>query len=319
YLKSRPTSDMTLELLDSQGRSVRKFTARAPARPAATPTATPTPGGAVPSPGTAMPQTPGVAQVTTPPEQPSAPTEEASEFAPGPPQPGGPRLTTEPGLNRFVWDMRHAEAASFPGMILWAANMRGPRVVPGTYQVKLTVDGQTFTESFEVRKDPRLATTQADFQRQLDLLLQIRDKLTETHNAIANLRDVRKQIEDLTKRVEGQQEARQVVERGRELMRKLTEVEETLYQTKVQSSQDTLNFPIRLNNKLASLASGVASSDSPPTEQALALNEELTAKIDAQLRTLRQLMETDLKSFNALVRAADIPAVVIKPAATPGR
>ncbi|HEX5709124.1 MAG TPA: hypothetical protein VFX96_17615, partial [Pyrinomonadaceae bacterium] len=320
YLKSRPTTDMTLEFLDAQGRSVRKFTARAPARP--TPTPTPTPASDATSPTAAMPQTPGVAQVTTPIEQPAAPSEEAAEFVPG--RPGeGPRVTTEPGLNRFVWDMRHAEAASFPGMILWAANMRGPRVVPGTYQVRLTVDGQTFTESFEVRKDPRLATTQADFEKQSEFLLAVRDKLTETHNAITTLRDVRKQIEDLTKRVEGQTEARPVVERGRELMRKLTEVEETLYQTKVQSSQDTLNFPIRLNNKLASLASGVASSDSPPTEQALALREELTTNIDAQLRILRQLLETDLRSFNALVRSSDVPAVVIKPTppapATPNR
>jgi hypothetical protein len=226
-------------------------------------------------------------------------------------------VSVEPGLNRFVWDMRYAEATRFPGMILWAANTQGPRVVPGTYQVRLTADGQTFTESFEVKRDPRLATTPQEFARQHELLLRIRDKLTETHDLIVQLRDVRQQVDELTKRVADQPEAKQVVERGKELMSKLTAVEETLYQTKVQSSQDTLNFPIRLNNKLASLASGVASSDTAPTDQAVALADELTTKIDAQLARIRQLLDADLKAYNQVVRAADIPAVIMKPKPAP--
>ncbi|HEX7177590.1 MAG TPA: hypothetical protein VF240_20190 [Pyrinomonadaceae bacterium] len=313
-LKARPTTDVTLEFLDSTGKSIRKFTAKAPARP----TPSPTPAavsGVVPSPG--MPQTPGVAQVTTPPEQPQAPSEEASEFAPGGGAGGGPRVSVEPGLNRFVWDMRYAEATRFPGMILWAANTQGPRVVPGTYQVRLTADGQTFTESFEVKRDPRLATTPQEFARQHELLLRVRDKLTETHDLIIQLRDVRQQVDELTKRVADQPEAKQVVERGKELMSKLSAVEETLYQTKVQSSQDTLNFPIRLNNKLASLASGVASSDSPPTDSSVALADELTTQIDAQLARIRQLLDADLKAYNQIVRAADIPAVIMKPKPAP--
>ena len=87
-----------------------------------------------------------------------------------------------------------------------------------------------------------------------------------------------------------------------------------LYQTKNQSSQDPLNFPIRLNNKLAALGSIVGSADAQPTEQSYTLYEELAAQIDAQLRQLNQVLTDDLKSFNALARSADIPFVIVKPA-----
>jgi hypothetical protein len=98
--------------------------------------------------------------------------------------------------------MRYPEATRFPGMILWAGQTQGPKIVPGNYQVKLTVDGQTMTETFEVKADPRLSATSADYAKQLDLSLKIRDKLTETHNGIIQIRDVKKQIDDLVKRLD---------------------------------------------------------------------------------------------------------------------
>src|SRR6185503_20865027 len=94
---------------------------------------------------------------------------------------GQPRPATEAGINRFVWDFRYADVTRFPGMILWSGETRGPRAVPGTYQVKLTAGSNTMTQSFEVKKDPRIETTQEEFAKQFDLLLKIRDKLTETH------------------------------------------------------------------------------------------------------------------------------------------
>jgi photosystem II stability/assembly factor-like uncharacterized protein len=305
YLGARPATDVTLEFFDPAGKSVRKFTARAP-RPAPSPS-----GGTSGQQGTST--APGSAQTQRPPEEPGAPSgEEASEFV-GRGGGGQPRVTTEQGLNRFVWDMRYAEAARFPGMILWAGGVTGPRAAPGAYQVKLTIGGQTLAQSFEIKKDPRLPTTQDDFQKQLALSLRIRDKLTETHNAVAQIRDVKRQLGDLLTRAADQPNAKPVVDAGRALGSKLSAIEEELYQTKNQSSQDPLNFPIKLNNKLAALGSIVASADAQPTEQSYALYEELATKIDAQLRQLNQVMTTDLKSFNNLVHTSDIPAVIIKP------
>jgi photosystem II stability/assembly factor-like uncharacterized protein len=286
-LKSKPASDVTLEFLDASGKSIRKFTGRVP-RPQPSPQ-------------------PGAAQLSVPSEQPAPPAGEDEGFFGGAPA----RVTTDAGLNRFVWDMRYADAVRFPGMILWAGQTQGPRVAPGNYHVKLTVDGQAMTQSFEVKSDPRLSTTPADYAKQLDLSLKIRDKLTETHNAIIQIRDVKKQVDDLVKRIGPQ--SKPIAESGRKLIVKLTEVEEALYQTKNQSSQDPLNFPIRLNNKLAALLGVVSRSETPPNDQSTEVYNELVGQIDAQLAKLAQIMKTDVPEFNQAVRDANIPAVVVKP------
>jgi photosystem II stability/assembly factor-like uncharacterized protein len=234
------------------------------------------------------------------------------------PQGGGPfgggaaRLSAEAGLNRFAWDFRYDDARRFPGMILWAGNTTGPRAVPGTYQVRLTADGKSLTQSFEIKKDPRLDTTADDFAKQFDLLIKIRDKFSETTDAILRIRDVRKQVDDIVARVKDDAKGKPVADAAKTLRDKLTAVEEELYQTKNQSNQDPLNYPIRLNNKLAALGGVVASADAAPTSQSYAVYEDLAGKIDAQLEKLRQIMSTDLPAFNRVVREQDIPAVIVK-------
>jgi hypothetical protein len=282
-LKAKPTTDVVLEFFDANGKSVRKFTGRVP-RPGA-----------------------GAAGSGAPAQEPAG---EGEGFGGG----GAPQVPIDAGLNRFVWDMRYADAVRFPGMILWSGETRGPKIVPGTYQVKLTVDGATMTENFEVRADPRLTTTAADYAKQLDLRFRIRDKLNETHNAIIQIGDVKKQVDDLVKRLAGQSNAKPIADAGAALIKKMTEVEEALYQTKNQSSQDPLNFPIRLNNKLAALGGVVSQSEAAPNEQSFAVYDELSAQINAQLSKLAQIMKTDVPAFNQMVRDANIPAVVVKPA-----
>ena len=279
-LKAKPTSDVNLEFLDPAGKSIRKFTARV-GRPAE---------------GAAQP--------------PAPPAGEGGFGGGGAPPP----LPIEVGLNRFVWDTRYPDAVRFPGMILWAGETRGPKLPPGTYQVKLTTEGKTYTQNFEIKADPRLTTAPADYAKQLELGLKIRDKLSETHNAIIQIRDVRKQVEDLLKRVAGQPNFKVLNDAGTALNKNLTAIEETLYQTKNQSSQDPLNFPIRLNNKLAALGGVVGSAESAPTAQSYAVYDEVVGQIDAQLQKLAQLMKTDVPAFNQLVRDQNIPAVVVKPA-----
>ncbi|HKP85136.1 MAG TPA: glycosyl hydrolase [Blastocatellia bacterium] len=285
YLKTKPTADLQLEILDPAGKSIKKFTARAPSAQAGQPQ-------------------PGAQPAAQPAEQ----QEEGFGFGGG----GQARPPAEAGLNRFVWDLRYTDVTRFPGLILWAGETRGPRAAPGTYQVRLTVGGNTLTQSFEVKKDPRLETTDADFAKQFDLLMKIRNKLTETHEAIIKIRDARKQIDDVTNRVKDQPNGKVVADAAKTLKANLTSVEEALYQTKNQSSQDPLNFPVRLNNKLAALAGVVAASDAAPTDQSFVIYEELTAKINEQLQKLDQIMKTDLPAFNKLVRDQDIPAVIVK-------
>lgn len=282
YLKNKPTSDIQLEFFDGAGKSIRKFTGRV--------------------------ERPGATTTTAQPAAPAGGGE--GGFGGGG---GAPPVTMDVGLNRFIWDMRHADAVRFPGMILWSGETRGPKIAPGNYQVKLTVDGKTFTQPFEVKADPRLSIPPADYAKQTEFGLKIRDKLTETHNAIIQIRDVRRQVEDLMKRVAGQPGAKVINDAGAALNKNLTTVEEALYQTKNQSNQDPLNFPIRLNNKLAALGGVVGSAESAPTAQSYAVYDEVAGAIDGQLQRLAQIMKTEVPAFNQLVRDQNIPAIVVKP------
>jgi hypothetical protein len=190
-------------------------------------------------------------------------------------------------------------------MILWAGSTTGPRIAPGKYTVKLTVDGQTQSQAFEVKKDPRLDTTADDYARQLSLSLQVRDKLTETNDAVVRIRALRRQLEEYEKR-----DSKKVADAAKALAAKLTAVEENLYQTKNRASEDPLNYPIKLNNKLAHVLLVVQSSDNQPTQQSYMVYEDLATQVNAELKKLSTLMTADLATFNKLIRDENVPAVV---------
>ncbi|MBS1812213.1 MAG: glycosyl hydrolase [Acidobacteria bacterium] len=273
HLKDKPKDEVTLEFLDSAGKSIKKFSSKAAATEGA-----------------------------------PAMSDEGFFFGGG----GATRVAAEAGLNRFVWDTRYPDAARFPGMIMWQGPVTGPRAIPGSYQAKLTVGGKTMTESFALSKDPRITTTPEDFAKQFDLLWKIRNKLDETHNAIIKIRDVRQQIEAVSKRIAAQPNAKAVVDSGKALNAKITAIEEALYQTKNQSSQDPLNYPIRLNNKLAALGGSVGGSDNPPTDQALQVYANLSGRIDAELKKLDEVLKADVPAFNKAVKELELPAVILK-------
>jgi photosystem II stability/assembly factor-like uncharacterized protein len=210
------------------------------------------------------------------------------------------------GHNRFNWDLRYAPAKKFEGLIMWSGRGDGPSALPGTYTARLTVGDQVVSVPFEVKQEPRTTASAADLKSQFDFVLGVRDKLTEIHENITRIRDVRKSLADVKKRVG---DNKTVVDAAKELDKKMTAVEEALYQTKNKSSQDPLNYPIRLNDKLAGVGDAAASGYFPPAAQQIAVRDELVKQIDEQLAKLKVIFDSDLPAFNKLVRDANVPAV----------
>jgi hypothetical protein len=196
------------------------------------------------------------------------------------------KLEVKDGMNRFAWDMRYPAAKGFEGMVLWAARLDGPTAPPGKYRARLKVsaerDGVETEVPIEILPDPRAEARPEDYRAQFEFQIRIRDKLTEMHEAILRIRSVREQVDAIKKRVGDRKELKAVLEAGGALVEKLTAIEEALYQTKNRSGQDPLNYPIRLNNRLAALA-GAARGNYPPTAQAEAVRREVTALIDGEL------------------------------------
>jgi photosystem II stability/assembly factor-like uncharacterized protein len=224
----------------------------------------------------------------------------------------GARIPAAAGMNRFLWDLRYQDAHEVPGDETTAGGVLGPKVAPGRIEVRLTVGDDVHTVSFRLMKDPRVSATQEDLEEQLALLLKIRDKLSETHDAINLLRDTRDQVDFWSKRVEDQSGTDHLTDAAQALTAKLTAIEKQLIQTEALYRADRMKFKSRLNAKLASLISVVDSADAKPTQQAYEVFEHLAAQIDVQLSELRTVMETEVAAFNDKIRKAQLPAITVR-------
>lgn len=216
-------------------------------------------------------------------------------------------------MNRFVWNMRYPDAERFDGLILWAASLNGPRALPGTYKVRLTVNGKSMETEFEILKDPRSTGSDEDLKAQFNFQQEVLAKVSETHVAIRKIRQAREQINRAIDPIKDQKDTmKDVLDKAKSIQDAMRTIEETLYQTKNRSGQDPLNFPIRLNNKLAHLNSLAGQGNFRPTDQMIAVKNELTAQIDEQLRALDKIFKEEIPAFNALVKAKNIDAVILK-------
>ena len=224
---------------------------------------------------------------------------------------GAGNLPADAGLNRFVWDLRYEGATKVPHAPLWGGSTEGPVALPGSYQVRLTVLGKSYTAPLEIKADPRLKVSQENLAKQFDLLMKIRDKVTETDDAIIQIRDVREQMNAENKRLKNDPREKTIADAGKALDKKMTEVEEQLIQTKAKSGQDVLNFPVRLNNHLVALGGVVGSAASAPTKQSYEVFEMLSKDVDEQLTKWKTIVSTDVAAYNGLIKQQEVPAIMV--------
>lgn len=220
-------------------------------------------------------------------------------------------LRVKPGSNRFVWNMRYPDAESFDGLIMWAGSVVGPKAVPGMYKAKLTVNGKSQETDFEILKDPRTTGTVSDIKEQFDFLIDVRNKLSETNSAVKKIRTTRDQINRVTEPMKGKEDLKDVNDMAKSILDDMKKIEEALYQTKNKSGQDPLNYPVRLNNKLAAVGGEADGSDFKPTTQVRAVYREITGKIDEQLQMLNKIFSDRIPKFNDLVKQKQVNPVSI--------
>ncbi len=221
----------------------------------------------------------------------------------------GEKLEFEKGGNTFNWNMRYPDGVDFDGMIMWWAGVGGPKAQPGTYEARLEVGDQEQVQTFEILPDPRSEATAEDMAAQFEFMKSVQDKVSEAHQAIIDLRDVKKQVNGFIERLPKGDNYAALREQAKVITESLTEVEENLYQTKNSSRQDPLNFPIRLTNKLAHLNSLVGIGDSRPTAQAYSVKEEISTLIDDELTNYRRIMNQEIPKFNQLIRENQIDLI----------
>jgi len=222
--------------------------------------------------------------------------------------PQGPAKTA--GLNSFAWDGRYTNAVTFPGMILWGATTNGPLAAPGKYTVRLTADGKTVTAPLVIKRHPLHEATDADLVAQTALALQIRDKVSEANSAVIQIRDLKKQIADrMTKSSDAALKTS-----GDQLTASLSGVEEDVYQVRNAAGEDPLNFPIKTNNRIASLLRVVTSGEGKPIANAAPIFTDLKGELKVEMDHLQKILNVDLPTFNALLKKLGLdPLVTGKP------
>ena len=216
------------------------------------------------------------------------------------------KLEVKKGGNTFVWDTRGKGAEKLEGMIFWWASFDGAKAVPGNYKVHLNVNGSTSSETFTILPDPRAESSVAEMQNQFDFITDINTTIEKAHQSIKKIRNVTEQLNAFTEQYKDDERTKDLVEKAKAMKDKLGEVEKALYQTQNRSGQDPLNFPIKLTNKLGHLNSLVSIDDFPPTEQDIAVKNELTAKINKELKIFDDVVSSELLEFNAAFNTLEL-------------
>lgn len=214
------------------------------------------------------------------------------------------RIPAKAGLNYVHWDLRTQPWVAFPGMILWGVQATAPAAPPGRYTLRLTVDGRTLTAPVVVKRNPWITdVTDADLHAQYAFARKIRDRVNDANSAVIEIRRVKAQLDDRLQR-SNDSRLRAAAER---LRTNASAVEESIYQVRNQSNQDPLNFPIKVNNRLATLLSMVERGDGRPTNNVPEVFEILSSELQGYLDRLAQVWSTDLNAVNAELRRLNLP------------
>ena len=217
------------------------------------------------------------------------------------------------GVNRFAWDLRLQGPTPLPGEPGAEFRNRGPMAPPGAYQVRLTVDGKSYTAPLELKIDPRVKATNEDVQKQVELGRKIVAQVSEIHQAVGAIREVRTQTRALDRRLGDDSRYASLVAATKDFDKKSYGIESQLLQVNSKSSESNLNYPVLIDERLHSLLFSVESADAAPTQQQYEVFDELAKEAQPLLAQYRELISKDLVALNETVKKENIPALYVPP------
>ena len=207
------------------------------------------------------------------------------------------------GGNRLIWDMRYPGFISFDGMVFYSSPNTGPKVTPGTYDIRLTYNNEVFNQEFEIIKDPRVSNSEEDYKKQLDFLLKVRDEVSRANEVIIDIRKIKRDLDYLIEKVSDKD---QIIDLIKKYKLDLEDIENNIHMTKNQSRQDPLNYGIRINNRIAFLLADSQRGDYPPTKQALEFFESIKIELNEEISKFNKVLNTYTLQLNNMIKDNDI-------------
>src|SRR5213595_1834496 len=274
YFKTAPKDEVTLDILDGQGKVVRHLSSKEKKE------------------GQQPPEWPDrVERVKT--------------------------IPANEGMNRFAWDLRYNDPIQTPGAFYGGTGPKGPLALPGDYQVKLTVAGKSQTASLKVVIDPRTKGSEPALQKQFALATQVNDRISQLHQAINEVREVKAQIKTLHIRFGDDEKLKPALAAADDLDHKMSDVEKELIQVNMKGSEGNLAFPSMLNERFDSFSHFIDAGDSTePTKSQLEVFQTLSKRLDEQLAKWSQLKSQDVVKVSDMIKQANLPALIITPPKT---
>ena len=217
------------------------------------------------------------------------------------------------GMNRYAWNLRYNDPIQTPGAFYGGSGPHGPLALPGDYQVKLTANGKTQAATLHLSIDPRTKGQEDAVQKQFALSRQVTDRISQLHQAINEIRDLKSQIKALHAKFDKEERVKPALAAADEMERRMSEVEQQLIQVNLKGSEGSLAFPVVLNEQFDTFSHSIDGGDREPTKPQMDVFGLLSGRLDTQLQKWAQIQKEDLPKVTALIKQADLPPLLIKP------
>ena len=212
------------------------------------------------------------------------------------------RLETTPGMHRFIWDLSRGSSDIGTGGVDSAGDEEerhhGPRVAPGTYQVKLTVDGQSYTQPLVIVMDPRCSATPAVLQQQQTVGLRIFADSRRSRQAMAEVQSVQKELNALQSNA-----------MNNTLAARVHAMEQSIAQI-MKGSADTPGLRDANTGLLSSLRV-VESGDREIPSQAMELYRQSSQAMNQRVQQWQKLKSTELQQLNRQLQKSGMKTIQI--------
>ena len=218
------------------------------------------------------------------------------------------KLNVRKGMNAFVWNTYLPEVEAIDGMILWNGSISGPRIPPGSYSVELSAGKETQVKNFLFKANPVYKCTNEEYKAQYEFLNDVKAKFTEVQQCVRDIRTLRGQIEQF-RSLAGEQVPSEISSLCDTVLKKIAAIEGELYQVKLKSSQDILNFPMKINDRLSGLFNYASSGNTAPNAQVKQAFSELKVLADSYLNSYETILSKDVAELNTKIKSSSLPVI----------
>jgi len=201
-------------------------------------------------------------------------------------------LPAAAGMNRFVWDIRYDEPVQIPGAFYAGLPPRGPIVLPGSYSVRLSYEGQAHAAPLTIERDPRVSGSPAGLEQKFALSMEVYHDQDTLHRAVNDIRALKNRVAAVLKTASGKPDSPALTAEGSKLIAQASAIEGELMQVNIQGSEANLNFPGKLNEQIYSFSTLLEDADTAPNAQEVETYAGLHQSLAAQLAAWHALKST---------------------------